>query len=292
MVLAPRPALGPVSKLRSLGYPVQATAGVAGGYRLAAGARLPPLLLDDNEALAVAFGLRSAAVGTVAGMEESALRALDKLSQVLPERLRKRVAALHESFVATPFRGPRVDPDVLTLLAGACQERRRVRFHYRDAQGRDSQRHVEPQGVVHTLSRWYFVCWDLLREDFRTFRVDRLSEPVVVEVFSEQRALPFGDLATFVAQSLGARSQPTAARIELLAPYETVVEWMPWSAGQLTPLGKERCLLETHEHDLDQLAFHLATMEADFIVREPRELIDHIARLAKRLRRAVRASAE
>ncbi len=162
-----------------------------------------------------------------------------------------------------------------------------------NTQGRDSQRHVEPQGVVHTLSRWYFVCWDLLREDFRTFRVDRLSEPVLVEACTERRALPFGDLATFVAQSLGARcqhSEARTARIELLAPYERVVEWMPWSASQLTPLGKERCLLETHEHGLDQLALHLAMMDADFIVREPRELVDHITRLAERLGRSVQAS--
>lgn len=280
-----------VEKLRTLGYPVQATAGVAGGYRLAAGARLPPLLLDDNEALAVAFGLRSAAVGTVSGMEEAALRALDKLGQVLPDRLRRRVAALHESFVATPFRGPRVDPDVLTLLASACEERRRLRFGYRDGQGRESRRHVEPQGVVHTFARWYLVCWDLVRDDWRTFRVDRLSEPSLEETRCVPRVLPFGgDLATFIAQTIDARARPVQARVELLAPHGQVAGWLPWCAGELTALGAERCLLETGTHDLERLAFHLGTLDVDFVVHEPAELVEAMERVAGRLQRACSAS--
>jgi len=280
-----------VEKLRTLGYPVQATAGVAGGYRLAAGARLPPLLLDDNEALAVAFGLRSAAVGTVSGMEEAALRALDKLGQVLPERLRRRVAALHESFVATPFRGPRVDPDVLTLLASACEERRRLRFSYRDGKGTESERHVEPYGVVHTLSRWYLACWDLMREDWRTFRVDRLSNAAMQETRCAPRVVPFGDLATYVAQSIDTRTQTFRARVELLAPQTEVAQWMPWFAGQLTPLDEHRCLFEAGEQDLDRLAYYLSMMDVDFIVHEPRELLDHVQRMSARLARSVAASA-
>lgn len=279
-----------MEKLRSLGYPVQATAGVAGGYRLAAGTRLPPLLLDDGEALAVAFALRSAAVGTVSGMEQAALRALDKLGKVLPDRLRRRVAALNDAFVATPFRGPRVDPDTLTLLVTACEERKRLRFGYGDSRGNETERHVEPQGVVHTLARWYLVCWDLSRADFRTFRVDRLRDPVIDPARCQPRELPFGDLATYVTESIDTRFREVQARIEILADHEQVLDWMPWAAGSLTPLGKGRCQLEAREQQLEHLAFHLGMMEADFIVHEPPMLIAYMERIAGRLQRALDAS--
>lgn len=281
-----------IDKLRSLGYPVDATAGAAGGYRLAAGTRLPPLLLDDNEALAVAFALRSAAVGTVSGMEEHALRALDKLGQVLPERLRKRVAALQVSFVATPFTGPRVDPDVLTRLAGACEDQRCLRFAYRDAKGHESERHVEPHGVVHTLARWYLVCWDLARADWRTFRVDRLRRPTLAQPFALRREVPTGDLAAFVAEATGPRGRPFQAVIELLAPLEQVQDWLPQGVGRLSALGAERCLLETGAWELERLAYHLLNIRVDYVVREPPELVASLVRIAERVNRAVQASVD
>lgn len=279
-----------VGKLRRLGYPVQATAGVAGGYRLSAGARLPPLLLDDGEALAVAFGLRSAAVGTVSGMEQAALRALDKLGKVLPDRLRRRVAALQATFVATPFRGPRADPDALVLLVQACEDRRRIAFRYRDGRGNETERQVEPLGVVHTLSRWYLVCWDTWREDFRTFRVDRLTSAQLQETRFEPRPVPQGDLAAFVTASVSASQRPVQAQVEFLAGHDQVVACLPWYAGRLSPLDTDRCLLEAGDQSLQELAAHIGASGFEFIVREPAELIAHLRTVSERLARAVDAS--
>lgn len=279
-----------MEKLRTLGYPVQATAGVAGGYRLAAGKRLPPLQLDDNEALAVVFGLRSAAVGTIAGMETAALHALDKVSQLLPERLQRRVAGLRDSVDATPFCASPVDPDVLTTLTQAAQEQWRLEFDYLDAKGQASHRDVEPHGVVHAQSRWYLVCWDRVRQDWRTFRVDRLRNPDCVQERTPRKPLPSASLGAFVAQSLAQHARPLRARIELHASFAATQERFPWLAPHLTPLSKDRCLLETNALALDRLAYYVSTLGADFVVHEPKELIDHLAGLAQRLNRAVQTS--
>src|SRR5690348_18374346 len=163
-----------VVRLRGLGYPVDARPGVAGGYRLGAGGSRPPLLLDDEETVAVAIGLRTAANGSVAGIEEASVRALAKLQQVLPSRLRHRVSAIASSALAVPSRGPEVDPDVLTLIASACREPERLRFDYRTHSGTATRRSVEPYRLVNDRRRWYLVAWDADRDDWRTFR-DRKS---------------------------------------------------------------------------------------------------------------------
>jgi predicted DNA-binding transcriptional regulator YafY len=164
-----------VEKLRSLGYPVNATPGVAGGYQLGAGASLPPLLLDDDEAVAVAVGLRTAAGDTVAGIAETSVRALVKLEQILPSRLRNRVNTLWSVTVPLIAGGPTVDPDTLTAIAAACRDHHRFRFVYRDRDGTETLRSTEPHRLVHTGRRWYLVAFDTDREDWRTFRVDRLE---------------------------------------------------------------------------------------------------------------------
>jgi predicted DNA-binding transcriptional regulator YafY len=143
-----------VERLRSLGYPVRATPGVAGGYRLGAGAALPPLLLDDDEAVAVTIGLRLGATGGVSGIEETSLRALTKLEQLLPSRLRHRVGALHGALLSIPRGGPAVATDVLTSIAEAVRSRERLRFDYRSYEGSDSLRTVEPHRLVHARGRW------------------------------------------------------------------------------------------------------------------------------------------
>ncbi|MCL2729080.1 MAG: YafY family transcriptional regulator, partial [Actinomycetia bacterium] len=165
-----------VDRLRALGYPVEATMGSIGGYRLVAGTALPPLLLDDEEAVAIAVGLRAAAGSAVDGIEEASLRALTKLEQVLPSRLRYRVGALGSAVVSMTGGGPRVDPAALTVLAGAIANHERVRFAYRAGDGAESRRHAEPQRLVASGRRWYLVAWDLDRDDWRMFRVDRLSD--------------------------------------------------------------------------------------------------------------------
>src|SRR3954466_9885333 len=164
-----------IGRLRALGYPVDARPGVAGGYRLGTGGALPPLLLDDDEAVAVVVGLRTAASGSITGIEESSVRALAKLQQVLPSRLRHRAGAFQAYALAAPSDGPRVDPDVLTVIAGACRDHERLRFDYQTHGGATSQRSVEPYRLVNDRRRWYLVAWDLGRDDWRTFRIDRMK---------------------------------------------------------------------------------------------------------------------
>ena len=178
--VGPRTIRRDVDKLRSLGYPVESARGVAGGYRLGAGGELPPLLLDDAEAVAVAVGLRTAASGSIAGIEETSVRALAKLEQVLPDRLRRRVRALGDVTSAFSFEQPQIDADLLAEVAGACRDSVQLRFAYVAGDDRSSQRQTEPTAVVYSGHRWYLVAFDLDRDDWRTFRVDRIRGRVRV----------------------------------------------------------------------------------------------------------------
>src|SRR6267154_2610598 len=164
-----------IDRLRGLGYPVDARPGVSGGYRLGTGGALPPLLLDDDEAVAVAIGLRTAASGSIAGIEETSVRALAKLQQVLPSRLRRKVSAFQSYAMPTPSHGPQVDPDVLTVIASACRDHERLRFDYTAHSGAASRRSVEPYRLVNDRRRWYLMAWDTDRDDWRTFRADRIE---------------------------------------------------------------------------------------------------------------------
>jgi predicted DNA-binding transcriptional regulator YafY len=164
-----------INRLRDLGYPVEGRPGVAGGYRLGSAAALPPLLLDDEEAVAVAVGLRTAASASIAGIEETSLRALAKLQQVLPSRLRHRVSAFQSHALPIPSTAPQVDPDTLTVIASACRDHELLRFDYRSHSGATSRRSAEPYRLVSDRRRWYILAWDPTRADWRTFRVDRIT---------------------------------------------------------------------------------------------------------------------
>ncbi|MEV7907757.1 helix-turn-helix transcriptional regulator, partial [Streptomyces anulatus] len=191
-----------VERLRSLGYPVLATRGAVGGYRLGAGAALPPLLLDDEEAVAIAVGLRTATGGAIAGIEEASLRALAKLEQVLPSRLRRRVNTLQTYTVPVPRddAGPGVDPSVLTTLAAVCRDRERLRFDYHDHAGAATLRTVEPYRLVNWGRRWYLLAWDVERGDWRTFRVDRIRSRTPTGPRFTPRDLPDDDVAAYVSR--------------------------------------------------------------------------------------------
>src|SRR4051812_42858444 len=158
-----------IRRLRQLGSPVESLTGPAGGYRLRAGAAMPPLLLDDDEAIAIAVGLRTAARASVTGIEETAVRALVKLEQILPAHLRRRVSALSAATYTLPAGGPTVDAQHLTVIAAACRDAECLRFAYRSRDETDSRRQVEPHSVVNSGRRWYLVAWDRGREDWRTF---------------------------------------------------------------------------------------------------------------------------
>src|SRR3954464_10614528 len=214
--VGPRTIRRDVEKLRDLGYPIEAAPGIAGGYRLAAGAQMPPLLLDDAEAIAVAVGLRSAASGSIAGIEEYSVRALAKLEQILPGRLRDRVRALGDATSTFRVDGPQIDADDLALLAGACRDGIRLAFDYTAKGGEATSREVEPAAVVHTGWRWYLVSYDLGREDWRTFRVDRIAGRPRTGGRGTRREVPGGDAAAFVKQSIrGGEADVTRGRVRL-----------------------------------------------------------------------------
>jgi predicted DNA-binding transcriptional regulator YafY len=267
-----------VDKLRNLGYPVDAVPGVA-GYRLGAGASLPPLLLDDDEAVAVAIGLRAAATGNVAGIEESSVRALAKLEQVLPSRLRHRVRLL-QSVAVTPAVGATVAPEVVMAVAAACRDHQRLRFDYRSHDGTSTVRTTEPHRLVHTGRRWYLVAWDLDRADWRTFRLDRLEPRIPTGPRFTPREPPELDQTTRGVASGAYRYQ---ARFLMRAPAEQVADRIPNTIGTVEPLGETSCILATGSNSLDELTLHVGLLGFAFEVQEPPELIAHLRALSTRL---------
>ncbi len=276
-----------VDRLRSLGYPVHSTSGTAGGYQLGAGAKLPPLLLDDDEAVAVAVGLRTAASGSVSGIEEASLRALAKLEQVLPAPLRHRVTAL--SFAVAPMLngGPTVDGKVLAAIAGACRDHEALRFSYRGHDGAATTRHVEPYRLVHTGRRWYLVAWDRGREDWRTFRVDRIAPRMSTGPRFAPRQPPDRDIAAYVSKGLASAPYRHRASVTLLASAEKAAEMVPPTVGMLEAIDERRCVLHMGANSLDGLCWYLATIGFDFEVREPAELRERVRVLGKRFGNAV-----
>jgi predicted DNA-binding transcriptional regulator YafY len=275
-----------VERLRELGYPVESLTGPAGGYRLRAGTAMPPLLLDDEEAIAIAVGLRTAARTSVAGIEETAVRALVKLEQVLPAHLRRRVTALGSATIAAPVIGPTVAPQDLTVIAAACRDSECLRFAYRRRDGTDSRREVEPHTLVNTGRRWYLVAWDRRREDWRTFRVDRLARPASMGVRFAPRTLPGKDPAAYVRQSITEAPHRFEARVTLHAAAEELAKRVPSYWGTIEAIDAHTCEYRTGDDDLGWLALRIAMLGVDFEIREPPELADHIRTLASRLSRA------
>lgn len=275
-----------VERLRDLGYPVQSLTGPAGGYRLRAGTAMPPLLLGDEEAIAIAVGLRTAARASVTGIEEAALRALVKLEQVLPAHLRRRVAALGSATIAPPIGGPTVDPQHLTAIATACRDFECLRFAYRSRDGTESRREVEPHTLVNLGRRWYLVAWDRRREDWRTFRVDRLERPASTGVGFTPRKLPAKDAAAYVKQSLTAAANRFEARLTLHAPADQIASRVPAYWGEIEPIDANTCEYRTGDDDLGWLTVRIAMLGVDFELHEPPELAEHLRALAERLERA------
>jgi predicted DNA-binding transcriptional regulator YafY len=276
-----------VERLRRLGYPVESLTGPAGGYRLKAGTAMPPLLLDDDEAIAIAVGLRTAARTSVTGIEETAVRALVKLEQVLPAHLRRRVSALGSATVAMPAGGPTVDPQHLTVIAAACRDSERLRFSYRRRDDEESRREVEPHSLVNLGRRWYLVAWDRGREDWRTFRVDRMKRPASTGVRFTGRKLPLKDPAKFVAQSIADRPNRYEARVTLHVSADEMKQRMPpWWSASFEPIDERSCEYRTGDDDLGWLALRVAMLGVECEVHEPPELVDQLQALAGRLERA------
>jgi predicted DNA-binding transcriptional regulator YafY len=275
-----------VERLRRLGYPVESLTGPAGGYRLRAGSAMPPLLLDDDEAIAIAVGLRTAARASVTGIEETAVRALVKLEQVLPAHLRRRVSALSAATFTLPAAGPMVDPQHLTVIAAACRDSECLRFAYQSRDETESRREVEPHSVVNLGRRWYLVAWDRRREDWRTFRIDRLTKPASTGVRFMPRTLPAKDAAAYVNQSITTAHNRFEARVTLHVAAHEIRSRVPAHWGAITPIDGDRCEYRTGDADLEWLAVRIAMLGVDFEVHEPPELVEHLRSLASRLSRA------
>jgi predicted DNA-binding transcriptional regulator YafY len=275
-----------IGQLRQLGYPVDSLTGPAGGYRLRAGSAMPPLLLDDEEAIAIAVGLRTAASASVAGIEETAVRALVKLEQVLPAHLRRRVQALGSATFTPPAVGPMVDPRHLTAIAAACRDSECLRFDYRSRDGAGSRREVEPHSLVNYGRRWYLIAWDRRREGWRTFRIDRLAKPVSNGVRFTPRRLPAKTPAAFVEQSITTAPSRFEARVTLHAAAEEITRRVPAYWGRIEPIDAHTCEYRTSDDDLNWLALRIAMLGVDFEVHEPPELLTHLRTLASRLRGA------
>ncbi|MBN1093397.1 YafY family transcriptional regulator [Blastococcus sp. TML/M2B] len=278
-----------VERLRELGYPVEAQPGVDGGYRLAPGAALPPLVLDDDEAVALTVGLQAAAQSAVAGMAEASVRALTTVVQVLPARLRRRADALSAMTVPAPgsASGAVVDPQVLVAVAGACRDTERLEFSYTAADGARSERLTEPFRLVAMGRRWYLVAYDLGRGDWRSFRLDRLSAPRGTGQRFAPRVLPAEDAAAFVRRGTDARSAGYVVEALVAAPADDVRR----RVGQWTTITEEPgggCRLRMETYDLSWAALALGGTGAEFTVLAPAELRDLLADWAGRFERGVR----
>jgi predicted DNA-binding transcriptional regulator YafY len=273
-----------MERLRDLGYPVESVTGPAGGYMLRAGTAMPPLLLDDDEAIAIAVGLRTATSASVVGIEETALSALVKLEQVLPAPLRRRVQALSSSTVTLAARSgsPSVDPQCLTVLAAACRDHERVRFAYSGRDAATSRRNVEPHALVAHGRRWYLVAWDPGRDAWRTFRVDRINRPSAAGTRFEPRKLPGGDAATLVQRNLTSATSRYETTVTYFAPAEDVRRRMRWGADKVESLDDATCAYRTSDDDLDYLAMRIGMIGVDFDIDGPPELTARFARLGAR----------
>ncbi|MFG2136972.1 helix-turn-helix transcriptional regulator [Streptomyces sp. NPDC048650] len=287
--VTPRTVRRDIDRLRELGYPVHSAPGTAGGYQLGPGAELPPLLLDDEEAVAVAVGLRTAAAGGVEGIEETSVRALAKLEQVLPHRLQRRVSALNAFTVPMLGRpgGPRVDPHTLTELAHACRDSYRLRFDYTGHDGTASRRTVEPHRLVSAQRCWYLVGWDVDRGDWRTYRADRIVPAPPHGPRFPPRTPPAEDLAAYVSRGVSTRVYAEQATLLLHVSADRAAARISPSAGVLEPLDEHSCLLRTGAQSLDVMVMHVVLMGFDFAVREPPELAERVREIRDRLSRAL-----
>ncbi|GIH18950.1 helix-turn-helix transcriptional regulator [Rugosimonospora africana] len=280
-----------IDRLRELGYPVEAQRGVDGGYQLTAGAALPPLVVDDEEAVALAVGLQAAARSAVEGLAESSVRVLAKVVQVMPARLRRQVEALGAMTTPAGWDGPArpgVDPGVLTVVALACRDSEYLRFSYTAAGGQHTDRHVEPHRLVSLGRRWYLAAYDLTRHQWRSFRVDRLTAPYGTGSRFRPRDLPAADAAEFVRTSLGDLPHPYRVEVLVDAPAAAVRERIGrWSTVE--QLDAEHCRVRMTADSLDWPTMALGTLGADFHVVDPPELLEQIHEWGARFKRATGA---
>jgi len=274
-----------VDRLRELGYPVQASTGVGGGYRLAAGASLPPLLLDDDEAVAMVVALRSAA-GSVARIEDTTVGLLGKLDQLLPARLRRRVSALYSVTVSLAHNETAPDVDTLTELAGACRDHRLIDMDYSDRGGRASRRSIEPLRLVSAGRRWYLLAWDRGREDWRLFRADRIVALRCGGGAFAARKFP-EDVAAYVQRAISQPNQGPTLRARLRGSAETLAPGLPPWCGLLEHIDEHSCMLHVRGETPEEILALLALTGAEFELLDAGDRLPGLREVAQRLLRAV-----
>jgi predicted DNA-binding transcriptional regulator YafY len=292
LATSPRTLRRDVDRLRELGYPVEARPGPAGHYRLVAGTAMPPLLLDDDEAVAIAVGLRLAtSTGTQVGDdpdagpgEDAASRALRKLEQVLPARLRHKVTTVHRATETAPAPGAAVGTRLLSLVGTAAEQRDRLVFEYRSREGEMSQRRVEPYRQVLAGRRWYLLGWDLDRGDWRTFRLDRVAGARTTGERFAPRELPAESAAAYLDAALKAPRH--RAVLTFLAPAEQLADRLAHQDGTLEPVGHGRCRYTTWVDSYEWLAVTTAILGVEFHVEEPAGFAEYCGQLSARLGRA------
>ncbi len=285
--VSPRTIRRDIDRLRDLGYPVEATLGAVGGYRLVGGSAMPPLLLDDEEAVAIAVGLRTLVAHAIEGGEDASIRALAKLQQVLPPRLRGRVAAVAAATGALVWDIGPIDPERLAVLSRAIVNRQRLRFEYEAPDRAASRRTVEPHSVVVASRRWYLIGWDADRSDWRTFRVDRMRDPWPMPGHVAPREFPAKDGAAWMRASIEGMAPMSEAVALVEAPANTVAVRIPDGAATVEPIDERRCRVRLHADTIPWQAMRLLRLDADFVVELPPELVDHLRGLGTRITHAV-----
>lgn len=273
-----------IDRLRELGYEIDASRGAIGGYRLTAGTGLPPLLLTDDEGVAIAIGLRSQTASGLRDSEHTTLSALAKIEQVLPPALRRRIDALQSHMSVAPGQGPAVDPELLGLLALSCRDSERIRFSYTDARGAESTRSAEPHMLVPRGRRWYLVAWDRDRAAWRTFRLDRISSLVQTRVLFAARDLSAAAAAELVAEAVSWRENTLSAEVHIAAPLGAVQEKLGWWARDTAALDADTTVWTLTGDSAAHIATALLWIPSEFAftVHGPPELLRQLAAFADR----------
>ena len=274
-----------VDRLRELGYPIDASSGLGGGYAMGQGTTMPPMLLEDDEAVAVAVALRAAA-GSIAHMDEAALGVLAKIDQVMPARLRKRASSLHSITLSLPGAGAVPAADTLMQIAGACRDQKKLTIHYTDRDDQASARQVEPHRLAHTGRLWYLVAWDTTRNGWRTFRADRIAKVAARGARFTPRRLP-KDAATFVSESIAYEPYAYRARLRLQGSREELARQIPGWLGALEPVDEHNCILSTGAPSAAALLAMMLFVDRDFELLNPRELLPELRKVTARLTHAL-----
>jgi predicted DNA-binding transcriptional regulator YafY len=273
-----------VDRLRELGYPIHASPGLGGGYSMRPGSAMPPVLLEDDEAVAVAVALRAAA-GSIAHMDEAAIGVLAKIDRVMPARLRKRASSLHSITVSLPGAHEAPAADALMQIAGACRDQKKLTIGYADRSGRESSRRIEPVRLAHTGRRWYLVAWDIERNDWRTFRADRIRRVVEPGTHFTPRKLP-RDVVTFVSQSIAYEPYSCRARLKLEGSHGELSKRIASWIGVLEPLDEQHCVLSVGAPSPEALVAFMLMAGVDFQLLDAKELLPQLREIARHLNRA------